>query len=713
MTYKKYIFYVPTVVLISIITLIQSLITVVHAESGGSGYTGADKWEFPIGMRVINPSTDMDKTINYISSVDPDGTRNVSPIKVRDYLAKVASLDKNASFENIAKSKFLVMFTDLENGGASFIKDGDPKNKNYWLEAAKAGGLSQKEIDKVAKLYDQLKAQGVDIIDDKTTYMYAGQGGGEDDIPGDEPNLPPGFIGCDIGVGPKLIKTHTEETGDSSISGAYSIYATLTPVKPKNFSKLSAEQQAEWERTHKPQRTEPIKTAFGEYIDSHRKELAELQSYGKSGGIGEGSNYRKAWESFAAGARKAAAQPLPKVSIQTSESNQEGMNKGGAFTYTEMVKDATITAPTGSIEHSQDYYNEYGCVNHEFTGTYDVYDKDGNKEVKTYTYNKTKYEVIQTRKMIDGNYTKTGIVVIEGHDYKPSNSWQFISVRCNQDEFNSLVVSTGSTVLQNGKASSSAKSQVTSGSVATFYNHLSIDFYYTGKTCDDIWGCTIEPNNGANNDSANNKAKRGDLLNNSFGAQSDGKTGSKFVMFRDNISRTIRNDVAWPKLTNATPEATLDTKQPASGTYVILDKNGTPNKDLFNFEDSQKSTLISGSELETKWYKSFKSQENVFNWRASWASDSNKPHRMNIRYAYKPQVSAAIKTAFDRDGGSDGKNTFTLDIICPNKFNTEETYNPTIVNQPKNLDYSQPKTDFDDSENSYLEVNFVKASAEQ
>ena len=38
------------------------------------------------------------------------------------------------------------------------------------------------------------------------------------------------------------------------------------------------------------------------------------------------------------------------------------MNKGGAFTYTEMVKDATITAPTGSIEHSQDYYNEYGCV---------------------------------------------------------------------------------------------------------------------------------------------------------------------------------------------------------------------------------------------------------------------------------------------------------------------------------------------------------------
>ena len=57
---------------------------------------------------------------------------------------------------------------------------------------------------------------------------------------------------------------------------------------------------------------EPIKTAFGEYIDSHRKELAELQSYGKSGGIGEGSNYRKAWESFAAGARKAAAQPLPK-----------------------------------------------------------------------------------------------------------------------------------------------------------------------------------------------------------------------------------------------------------------------------------------------------------------------------------------------------------------------------------------------------------------
>lgn len=714
MTYKKYLFCIPLTLLIGLIVILQPFFSVVYADDGGgSGYTGADRYDFPAGMRVINPSTDMDKVINYVSGVE-DGVRQISPITVRDYLSKLAGLDSSASFEKMSQSKFFVMFTDLENGGASYIRDGFPKDRDTWVNAAKAGGLSQEQIEKVGKLYDSLIKKGVSIINGKTTYMYAGQGGDDDDIEGNPPPLPPGFIGCDIGIGPKLTKTHTGKENAGSISGAYSVYATLTPVKPKNFSQLSAEQQAEWERTHQPQKTAPVKTAFGEYLDKHRNELAELQAYGKSGGIGADSNYRKAWESFAAGAKAAAAQPLPEVKISTSDANQEGMNKGGAFTYTEMVKDATVTATSGSIEHSQDYYDEYGCVNHEFTGSYYKYDNKGKViGTETYTYTKSKYEKIQSNKMIDGNYTQTGIVAIEGHDYKPSSSWQFISVRCNQDGFNTLVSSTGSNVIQNEKASSSAKSQVVNGGVATFYNDLGIDFYYTGKTCDDIWGCTIEPNTGANNDSTNNKAKRGDLLNNSFGAQSDGKTGSKFVMFRDNISRTIRNDVSWPKLINTTPEAKLDSRQPASGTYVILDKDGTPNKDLFNFEDSQKSTLINGNDLPTKWYKSFKSQENVFNWRASWASDSNKPHRMNIRYAYKPQVTAAIKTAFDRNGGSDGNNTFTLDIICPTKFNTEDTYNPTIVNQPKNLDYSQPQTDFDDTENSYLEVNFVKASAEQ
>ena len=82
------------------------------------------------------------------------------------------------------------------------------KIKNTWVETAKNSGLSQAQIDKVAKLYDSLIAKGVDIINGATTYMYAGQGG-DDDIEETTPKLPPGFIGCDIGVGPKLIKTHT------------------------------------------------------------------------------------------------------------------------------------------------------------------------------------------------------------------------------------------------------------------------------------------------------------------------------------------------------------------------------------------------------------------------------------------------------------------------------------------------------------------------
>ena len=384
MTYKKYLFCIPLTLLIGLITILQPFFSVVYADDGGgSGYTGADRYDFPAGMRVINPTTDMDKVINYVSGVE-DGVRQISPITVRDYLSKLAGLDSSASFERMSQSKFFVMFTDLENGGASYIRDGFPKDRDTWVNAAKAGGLSQEQIEKVGKLYDSLIKKGVSIINGKTTYMYAGQGGDDDDIEGNPPPLPPGFIGCDIGIGPKLTKTHTGKESVGSISGAYSVYATLTPVKPKNFSQLSAEQQAEWERTHQPQRTAPVKTAFGEYLDKPRSELAELQAYGAD------SNYRKAWESFAAGAKAAAAQPLPEVKISTSDANQEGMNKGGAFTYTEMVKDATVTATSGSIEHSQDYYDEYGCVNHEFTGSTYKYDNKG-KVIGTVRYRVTLY----------------------------------------------------------------------------------------------------------------------------------------------------------------------------------------------------------------------------------------------------------------------------------------------------------------------------------
>ena len=101
MTYKKYLFCIPLTLLIGLITILQPFFSVVYADDGGgSGYTGADRYDFPTGMRVINPTTDMDKVINYVSGVE-DGVRQISPITVRDYLSKLAGLDSSASFERM------------------------------------------------------------------------------------------------------------------------------------------------------------------------------------------------------------------------------------------------------------------------------------------------------------------------------------------------------------------------------------------------------------------------------------------------------------------------------------------------------------------------------------------------------------------------------------------------------------------------------------
>lgn len=518
----------------------------------------------------------------------------------------------------------------------------------------------------------------------------------------DNPKIPPNQ--CDIGFGNKYEKTSTSSANDT-VTGPYSVMVTVYPQKPVNFSSLTPTQQQEWKRTHRVQSKGPVKTPFGKYLDSNRAKLRQLKELGKSGGVGENSNYRKAWEEFASGARKAASEPIPELSVQLDKANLEGNTRGAVFTYVEQVKNATV-----STVHQQDLYTEYDCVMKTFYKEAKVKDKNGKIKKEKVPYYRTVRKPVKKNAKIDGSYAKSEVVAITADGYTPRTSYQTLTVKCNKDGFDSIVASTGSTVISETTAAQSAKSPTVQGRFASFYNSLDKSFFYSGKSCDDIYGCTPEPISTVNDDRVNNKLNTGALVNaDSYGAQADNKNASQFAIFRDNIAKAIRNDVWYPKYKAGTG-LTYD-NSPATRTYLVLDKNGTPNGDYFELQDVNGKVLLDGKSLQSKWHTVLSGQVNTFKWRSSWASEAGKPHKLNTIYGYKPTIASTIPASYGKDGGSNVDRTSVLDLLCLTKYNTIEMSKPIVVNGPKELT-NETFSQFQNSVYSYYAVNFVKSSAE-
>ena len=521
-------------------------------------------------------------------------------------------------------------------------------------------------------------------------------------------------LACDVGSGPVYTFDTTKDAGEETIDGVYSVYVQLIPVRPVGLSSLPADQQAYWEKTHKKQVIGPFLTEYGKYLvrngDQGRKFLDSAYGESTNGVKGASSNYRASWNNFAAGAKAAIAKGVPVLDIEMSEENREGFGRGGAFTFVEMRKNATVHA-----EHSQDYYTKHKCKRYKgktCSGS------GANKTCDYYDY--TAYEEASSGHIKDGQYGKIKSQIVVATNYYPYMSYQEINVRCNKQGFDNLVASTHSTVQTYGSGigSATAKSPVVNMGIATFYNHLGVDFFYNNDGCKPVFGCTGAPNVGASNDSTNNKQNTGDLVNGKFGAQSDNKTGSEFFVFRNNVTKLIRNDVWHLSDRNVGLEwkdTGWDTKDEATATFMTMDKKGTPSTegDFFYLEKDNGEIILKGTELPTKNYELFLYQENVFGWRSSWASKKANPHRMNLRYAYRPETKNETIEKINRNGiiPAAEKDHYVLDMACDVEFNTTDVTDPIIKNQPKQEEYKAIK-DFNDIPRKYLSTTFVKSSAE-
>ena len=534
----------------------------------------------------------------------------------------------------------------------------------------------------------------------------------------------PPYITCEYGSGLQYIKNHTKNVGSDTVEGIYSIYVEIIPVKPQNFYLLSSEEQNYWYQTHKKNETEPIITEYGQFIDDHAEEIRELHKFMQKGGTGSSSNYKKRWNWIVSEARRLrdkvnANPPKPTVSFPDDDTSL-GNERGGVYTFTEYRKNAKI-----SSTHYQDYYDMYYCETfyitrwHCWGGQY--------PGCTSWQEPHNRYAYHSGNHIIDGEYNTGDSSAIVDTQYKPAYSYQSITARCNKQGLESVVNSVGGTIVKSGYISGTGRSPIINGSIASFFNNLPSSFFYhvfgNGGSCEYVFGCTGKENTNASglNDSSNNKGNTYKTDNNLFGAQAYehgkenddtyAKGSSKFTFFRDNQPNKIRNDVWWLDKKINTDEADLDNSNEALATFWTLDTNGTPKKDFFRLEDENHNLITDGNGLQSKWSWFVLSQQNVFYWRSKWASENGKPHKMNIKYAYKPEITTQNPNEYSRDGFNTREDKSAIDMICEVRFNTNKVYKPLIHNLPKEWEY-KPFNNFDFTKSKLMEVNFVKSSKE-
>lgn len=158
-------------------------------------------------------------------------------------------------------------------------------------------------------------------------------------------------------------------------------------------------------------------------------------------------------------------------------------------------------------------------------------------------------------------------------------------------------------------------------------------------------------NNLSNTPQAKNDSKVGG------GATSDDNTAEKFEFFRDNNNNKLQVDVWYPKSNNVVKykgEAPLTTtiSRWLEGTPAVNSTNGGQ----FSFNSVKGNKLFTGTEkvkTQKNWsIDTFSNStstvipglHNEFNAKSTWASETDKPQKLNFKWEYAPNVTTNIQT---------------------------------------------------------------------
>jgi hypothetical protein len=384
--------------------------------------------------------------------------------------------------------------------------------------------------------------------------------------------------------------------------------------------------------------------------------------------------------------------------VDLSERNKEGLAEGGILNISETARDATYLAIrsferyTGCIRYQES--SPRGENNWRRTGRTD------NNCTRTYP---------ERRNVGATNFgANQGSQVVTGF-------WQILSVHCNAAGFNALVNSTPGVTVQGTPDPTRTFSAVaysrkhnsvpavldfgSSSGNASAANRASAGLGFYDKECpfvctSDSSGMNATAANGATDNSGNQAPAENGTVE-KYGAVSGVSNNNKFTFFRDNAVSNVRLDTWYPvngNGVNYNGQAPLSTTfnrweggtpgvnattggsvtMTANGTKLFTGSAGTPaNQRNWNtsLTNTNTSTSVRGlvNNLEVK---------------STWASETNKPHVLNVKWEFAPNIATTVpltNIGFNSNGsvsrGTPGTVSAPIEGKCYAQFGTGNSLN--------------------------------------
>lgn len=482
-------------------------------------------------------------------------------------------------------------------------------------------------------------------------------------------------------------KTETTSIQNDIISGVYSYYIKLIPIKPDGFETLSKEQQKEWEETHIEQALPPQKTELANFLEENKEKIVKLQEENdylknlsiedeeKEENIDRRNKYNADILALKRIINELNEESNEVMNFEFDEDNKKGLSKGGVFTVIVMQKKIAVS------------------FNHGFKSVIEREEcDDGSSELvdsKPYTH-----------------LMSTDLDIIVQNDYTIESSYQILSARCNRDNVTELAKDTESEILSDNNLITVLQSPKVSQAKAEYFNNIDISFFFNPSdkgSCAKLYSCTSKPTTTGQETDKNTYLSS---VNNQLGATSNNKGASKFVFFRDNTDHIIRNNIWY--LTKQDNDDNILSSKKAEITIINLNKNGTPNGDNFKLLDKNNNVILTGNELKDKNIKILDNEHNYFNWQGKFASDNKYPHKFKLNYMYNVVSNFEGVNTFNINGVNTENQSTLINVTCPVKLDSKNDFTPTYFNMPKEFDETDIKDVLFDK--THIEVGFVKSS---
>lgn len=156
-------------------------------------------------------------------------------------------------------------------------------------------------------------------------------------------------------------------------------------------------------------------------------------------------------------------------------------------------------------------------------------------------------------------------------------------------------------------------------------------------------------------------------------------------------------------------------RRETSHVTAVLDKNGTPYGDLFKFAvspNNRNNNFVSDFPNVNYNVGGNAIDDHSIYFAGGYASESNRPHRVNVYDSYLVDKASYSIRILNNDGvfqspAGGGTSYVSVSVTCPIAFNTTEPTDAIVSKDPRDDPFT-PITKFTDKVNRFFTVKFVK-----